>query len=264
MYPSNYGHGANDQPKPELVAPARWLAAPILPGTFVSNEARLIWQADNTVSRMLKMDSDRTLRYKGRAPSSLEEVYRKIRRRMVRQKYIHPHYQHVDGTSMAAPVVSAIVAQMLEANPNLSPAQVRSILTGTATPLDFSPFEKRGAGLVNAARALGAAQRAANTDWKELPFSPQMLPDQITFYYFDPGGRATQVALISSFNQWNPRGYDFRMKSSGLWQLTIPTLPAGQYRYKYLVDGVWLNDPENPERIEDGHGGFTSILVVVK
>jgi 1,4-alpha-glucan branching enzyme len=91
-----------------------------------------------------------------------------------------------------------------------------------------------------------------------------MLPDQITFYYFDPGGRATQVALISSFNQWNPRGYDFRMKSSGLWQLTIPTLPTGQYRYKYLVDGVWLNDPENPERIEDGHGGFTSILVVVK
>jgi serine protease AprX len=46
-----------------------------------------------------------------------------VRQRINDQKFIHPHYQHVDGTSFAAAIVSAAVAQMLEANPALTPAR---------------------------------------------------------------------------------------------------------------------------------------------
>src|SRR2546430_6065858 len=45
-----------------------------------------------------------------------------------------PRYQHVDGTSFAAAVVSGVIACLLEANPALTPAQVREILVETALP----------------------------------------------------------------------------------------------------------------------------------
>ncbi|MBD2603794.1 S8 family serine peptidase [Scytonema hofmannii FACHB-248] len=41
-------------------------------------------------------------------------------------------YKFMDGTSMATPYVSGVAALMLSANPNLTPNQVRQIITGTA------------------------------------------------------------------------------------------------------------------------------------
>ena len=64
-------------------------------------------------------------------------------------------YQYLDGTSMATPHVSGVVALILSKNPNLSPADVRSIINGTA--IDMGEIGKDwfyGYGLVNAYRAL--------------------------------------------------------------------------------------------------------------
>jgi len=37
----------------------------------------------------------------------------------------------------------------------------------------------------------------------------------------------------------------------------------GTHRYKFLIDGSrWLNDPENPLRVEDGFGGFSSLITI--
>ena len=41
-----------------------------------------------------------------------------------REKVISKHYKEVDGTSFAAPIISSVVAQMLEARPDLSPQAV--------------------------------------------------------------------------------------------------------------------------------------------
>jgi serine protease AprX len=63
-------------------------------------------------------------------------------------------YMSLTGTSMAAPVVSATVALMLEANPALTPNAVKAILQYTAqTRPNTSPLWQ-GAGLVNAKGAL--------------------------------------------------------------------------------------------------------------
>jgi serine protease AprX len=72
-----------------------------------------------------------------------------------------PYYTVKTGTSMAAPHVSGVVALMLEANPDLTPAQVRQLLVGTATGVPGCAVEDCGAGMVNALAAVRAALGAA-------------------------------------------------------------------------------------------------------
>ena len=66
-------------------------------------------------------------------------------------------YYRLSGTSMAAPVVTGVIALMLERNPNLSPAQIKRRLKSSATMLSFGTAFDRGAGLVNAYRAVSSA-----------------------------------------------------------------------------------------------------------
>ncbi|HYO62509.1 MAG TPA: S8 family serine peptidase [Pyrinomonadaceae bacterium] len=67
-------------------------------------------------------------------------------------------YTTARGTSFSAPQVAGTVALLLEANPSLTPAQVRDILQRTATPLPNYYSHEVGAGMLNAhAAALEAA-----------------------------------------------------------------------------------------------------------
>jgi len=65
-------------------------------------------------------------------------------------------YYRLSGTSMAAPVVTGVIALMIERNPNLSPAQIKKRLKSTATALTFGTAFDRGAGLVNAYKAVSS------------------------------------------------------------------------------------------------------------
>lgn len=50
-------------------------------------------------------------------------------------------YRHMQGTSMAAPHVSGVIALMLSVNPDLTPDQIKKIIISTATPF---PADKPG------------------------------------------------------------------------------------------------------------------------
>ncbi len=65
-----------------------------------------------------------------------------------------PYYTTGSGTSFSAPQVAGVIALMLEANPNLTPAQVRDILQRTATPLPPYYMYEVGAGMLNAQAAV--------------------------------------------------------------------------------------------------------------
>ncbi|HEV8368410.1 MAG TPA: S8 family serine peptidase [Pyrinomonadaceae bacterium] len=65
-----------------------------------------------------------------------------------------PYYTTASGTSFAAPQVAGTIALMLEANPNLTPSQVRDILQRTATPLAPYYQHEVGAGMLNAHAAV--------------------------------------------------------------------------------------------------------------
>lgn len=60
-----------------------------------------------------------------------------------------PFYTTASGTSFSAPQVAGAAALMLEANPNLTPAQIKDILSRTATPLPKYFYHEAGAGMLN-------------------------------------------------------------------------------------------------------------------
>jgi serine protease AprX len=192
----------------------------------------------------------------------LADIRRVIRARMIEQKYVHAHYQHVDGTSMAAPIVTSVVAQMLEANPTLIPAQVEKILCDTAQLLENFPRERQGHGVLNAAHAVAFALRAPGGALQGQPLSPHVHEDVVTFRYYD--AKAKRVAVVGDWNGWKPHTHRLREKEQGIWQLTMPRPKHGVYAYKFLVEREahthWVGDPENLARVEDGSGGFYSLI----
>ena len=82
------------------------------------------------------------------------------------------NYMRLSGTSMATPHVAGVVALLLEASPELTPAEVRTILTTTATDMAIEGHEEllpgfdlaSGHGLVNVRKALAMAVGAPVTD----------------------------------------------------------------------------------------------------
>jgi serine protease AprX len=65
-----------------------------------------------------------------------------------------PYYTVGSGTSFSAPQVAGAIALMLEANPTLTPAQVRDILQRSATPMPPYYRHEVGAGMLNAHAAV--------------------------------------------------------------------------------------------------------------
>jgi serine protease AprX len=161
-------HGAvyDGAHKPELVAPSIWLPAPILPMTSVKREADALFAmasaGDDELMRMIPQLWRDTPVGRALVATRSPRLARSIvHRRMHDEKLITPCYKHVDGTSFAAPIVSSIVAQMLEVNPDLAPAEVREILMSTAVRLPDVPIERQGAGVVRAKPAVEEAKRSA-------------------------------------------------------------------------------------------------------
>ncbi len=66
-------------------------------------------------------------------------------------------YTTLSGTSMSTPHVSGTAALMLQANPNLTPDEIKKILTKTATPMRYKKFEA-GAGYPDAYKAVARAE----------------------------------------------------------------------------------------------------------
>jgi serine protease AprX len=67
------------------------------------------------------------------------------------------NYTQISGTSMAAPHIAGVVANILDADPSLLPDEVRSVIERTATPMAaYDEFEV-GAGMTNAHAAVDLA-----------------------------------------------------------------------------------------------------------
>jgi hypothetical protein len=70
--------------------------------------------------------------------------------------------------------------------------------------------------------------------------------------------KAEEVLVTGTFNNWNTHG--MRMSSqNGVWLLPAYLKP-GRYSYKFVVDGQWIIDPDNPYYEENQFGTGNSVL----
>lgn len=234
LWHSNYGEGTDYVSKPELVAPSIWLAAPLLPDTEVAREAAWL--------------------FANRHQHGNSEA---IETRLGELKLITPHYQHVDGTSFAAPIVASAVACMLEANLDLTPPSVREILVETAHLIPNTPRERQGGGALEAGIAAAYAIRHRHQSLAAYAHLPHIGEAAITFALHDHDAQQAQV--LGSWDGWAGPGLVMIHVEDGIWRVERPLLPPGDYAYKFLLDGWhWLDDPTNPRKVWDGHGGFNS------
>lgn len=77
----------------------------------------------------------------------LQTARQLIEKQLYERKIVATHYRHVDGASFAAPIAASVVAQMLEANPHLTPLAVKNILISTASKLSQQPSIRQGYGV---------------------------------------------------------------------------------------------------------------------
>ncbi len=164
-YHSNFGYAFDGSPKPDLIAPAEWIPSPILPETLVSKEARwlgqLLHDSDGSHLKHILKSGYRDLNIKKQlANEPTLELYNNLQHRINAHKIINKYHQFVDGTSVAAPIVSSVVAQMLEANPNLTPPQIKDFLVETAQPLENISGHQQGAGAIQVNSAVSKAEQS--------------------------------------------------------------------------------------------------------
>lgn len=172
--PAFSSRGKSETMKPDLVAPGEGIIGPNAPGTVTEATARKYGQVQKTLTwlegmadaelvhvpedtlRLIGLNQSSIQRFKNSPETARSEVNRLIETTN-RLPLIESNYIGMPGTSMAAPIVAGVVAQMLEANPHLTPDEVKSLLRESATNLAGYGADAQGAGVVNPDLALELA-----------------------------------------------------------------------------------------------------------
>lgn len=111
------------------------------------------------------------------------------------------------------------------------------------------------------------AQKAAKTELVEtkIPEKTRKKPakstkkTEETFKLEAP--QAALVSLAGSFNEWDPTAILLEPEGDGMWSCTLAIEP-GEYEYRFVVDGVWCDDPANSLRRPNGFGTENCVLII--
>ena len=100
---------------------------------------------------------------------------------------------------------------------------------------------------------------------------PTQTADGVVFRFYASSAKVVQLAGNWPENNWLAGQAQIgsfivgQMKDEdgdGVWE-RVEKLPSGRYQYKFVIDRVnWKEDPNNPNRVDDGFGGFNSLVDV--
>ncbi|HTI71735.1 MAG TPA: isoamylase early set domain-containing protein [Candidatus Limnocylindria bacterium] len=79
------------------------------------------------------------------------------------------------------------------------------------------------------------------------------------FQYYNP--EAAEVHVAGSFNDWDSKSAPMVRLSDGRWLREVK-LPAGQYEYRLIVDGRWLEDVMSAQFAWNPFGDLNSVVRV--
>jgi chromosome partitioning protein len=100
------------------------------------------------------------------------------------------------------------------------------------------------------------AKQMEETIKKEIPKIRQ-----INFSLFMP--EAKEVYVVGEFNNWKiDETSRMQINSEGVWSKQIELIP-GTYRYRFVVDGRWIDDPANIKKTANPYGEMDSLIEIV-
>jgi chromosome partitioning protein len=84
---------------------------------------------------------------------------------------------------------------------------------------------------------------------------------EINFSVFAPD--AKEVFLVGEFNNWRADDDSRMTAENGTWQKKLGLNP-GKYRYRFVIDGSWVEDSANPLKELNPYGSQDSLVEVAK
>ena len=73
---------------------------------------------------------------------------------------------------------------------------------------------------------------------------------------------AEEVYLCGDFNGWVPNGLPMIRHADDRWWEKRLMLAPGRYEYKFIVNGVWIHNPDAPENVPNTYGSLNSVMEV--
>ena len=52
-----------------------------------------------------------------------------------------------------------------------------------------------------------------------------------------------------------------KKSADGAWKIKLE-LPRGRYEYKFVMDGMWVQDISNSQMAQNSFGSFNNVIVV--
>jgi predicted esterase len=89
---------------------------------------------------------------------------------------------------------------------------------------------------------------------------PEQVKEGVLFSYYAPG--AGEVFLSGDFNGWKHGTLSLVKGGDNVWRTILRLAPNRSYDYKFVVDGNWITDPNNPDLNPDIAGGANSIIYI--
>jgi len=72
---------------------------------------------------------------------------------------------------------------------------------------------------------------------------------------------AQDVRVTGQFTGWSYEGVPLERHEDGVWSAVVGIVP-GAHEYRFILDGVWVKDPNNLESITNEFGQENSVVVV--
>jgi len=92
-------------------------------------------------------------------------------------------------------------------------------------------------------------------------YSVEITKSGVLFEYEDEN--AQSVFLVGSMNNWNTTATPMEKDENGIWKIVMH-LDTGKHIYKFVADGNWHYDQENPNVEDDGYDGSNSVIEIDK